>query len=279
MLNEIYQGLDPIIFSIGPFAVRWYGVAYIAGFVCAALLIWHLARRWRVKVDIDSLLTIMFCVIIGVILGGRLGYVLFYGNGLEFYLQNPLEIFAFNHGGMSFHGGLVGALLAGIVAATFTHIPYFTLADMGCIAAPVGLLFGRLANFVNGELWGAPTDLPWGVIFGGAAGFMPRHPTQLYEALLEGVIIFLVLLVLSRKQPPRSQGTFLGVFLIMYCCFRFVIEFVSEPDVQLRYIWGGWLTMGQLLSVPLILVGIGVLVYAVVKERPQTGLPEMPQVQ
>ena len=279
MLNEIYQGLDPIIFSIGPFAVRWYGVAYIAGFVCAALLIWHLARRWRVKVDIDSLLTIMFCVIIGVILGGRLGYVLFYGNGLEFYLQNPLEIFAFNHGGMSFHGGLVGALLAGIVAAKFTHIPYFTLADMGCIAAPVGLLFGRLANFVNGELWGAPTDLPWGVIFGGAAGFMPRHPTQLYEALLEGVIIFLVLLVLSRKQPPRSQGTFLGVFLIMYGCFRFVIEFVREPDVQLGYIWGGWLTMGQLLSVPLILVGIGVLVYAVVKERPQTGLPEMPQVQ
>ena len=173
----------------------------------------------------------------------------------------------------------MGALLAGIVAAKFTHIPYFTLADMGCIAAPVGLLFGRLANFVNGELWGAPTDLPWGVIFGGAAGFMPRHPTQLYEALLEGVIIFLVLLVLSRKQPPRSQGTFLGVFLIMYGCFRFVIEFVREPDVQLGYIWGGWLTMGQLLSVPLILVGIGVLVYAVVKERPQTGLPEMPQVQ
>lgn len=277
MLNDIYQNLDPIVFVAGPFVVRWYGIAYIAGFILAALLIWRLARRWRIRVDADALLTIMFCVILGVILGGRLGYVLFYGNGLEFYLQNPLEIFAFNHGGMSFHGGLVGALLSGIAAAKLTGIPYLTLADLGCVAAPIGLFFGRLANFVNGELWGAPTDAPWGVVFGGAAGMMPRHPSQLYEALLEGVVLFIVLFALSRKLPPRPRGTFLGVFLILYGCFRFSIEFVRVPDVQLGYLWGGWLTMGQLLSVPLIVVGIGVLVYALVMKKPQEGLPELPQ--
>ena len=275
MLNDIYQSIDPVLFSAGPFTVRWYGLAYVLGFVCAALVIWRVARRWRVRVDVDSLLTIMFCVIIGVIVGGRLGYVLFYGNGM--YLQNPLEIFAFNHGGMSFHGGLVGALLAGIVAAKLTGIPYLTLADLGCIGAPLGLLFGRCANFINGELWGAPTDAPWGVVFGGAAGMMPRHPSQLYEAFLEGIILFAVLYLLSRARPPRSRGTFLGLFLIMYGCFRFIMEFVREPDVQLGYLWGGWLTMGQVLSVPLILVGVGVLVYALAMKKPQQGLPEMTQ--
>lgn len=275
MLNDLYQSLDPVAISLGPFAIRWYGIAYVLGFVCAALLIYRLAKRWHVRMDTDSLLTIMLCVIIGVIVGGRLGYVLFYGEGLVFYLSHPLEVLAFNHGGMSFHGGLVGALLSGIVGARLTHIPYFTLADLGCVAAPVGLFFGRLANFVNGELWGAPTDLPWGVVFGGSAGTMPRHPSQLYEALLEGVILFIVLFALSRKRPPRPQGTFLGIFLILYGCFRFAIEFIREPDVQLGYLWGGWLTMGQLLSVPLVLVGVGVLVYAVKMKLPQKGLPEM----
>lgn len=275
MLNDLYQSIDPIAFAAGPFVVRWYGIAYILGFACAALVMWRVARRWRVRVDADALLTILFCVIIGVIVGGRLGYVLFYGNGS--YLENPLEILAFNHGGMSFHGGLIGALLAGIAAAKFTGIPYLTLADLGCIGAPLGLLFGRCANFINGELWGAPTDAPWGVVFGGAAGMMPRHPSQLYEAFLEGIVIFAVLYLLSRKRPPRPRGTFLGVFLIMYGCFRFAVEFVREPDVQLGYLWGGWLTMGQLLSVPLILVGIGVLVYALKVKKPQQGLPEMSQ--
>lgn len=273
MLNDIYQSLDPIAFSFGPIVVRWYGIAYVLGFVCAAFVMYRVSKRWKVRIDADSLITIMFCVIIGVIIGGRLGYVLFYGNGE--YLKNPLEILAFNHGGMSFHGGLIGALVAGIVAAKLTKIPYLTLADLGCIGAPIGLFFGRCANFINGELWGAPTDVAWGVVFGGSAGTMPRHPSQLYEALLEGVILFAVLYFLSRKQPPRRRGTFLGLFLIMYGCFRFVIEFVREPDVQLGYLWGGWLTMGQLLSVPLILVGIGVLVYAIKMKLPQQGLPEL----
>ena len=178
---------------------------------------------------------------------------------------------------MSFHGGLIGALLSGIVAARFTGIPYLTLADMGCIAGPIGLFFGRCANFVNGELWGAPTSLPWGVVFGGTAGAMPRHPSQLYEALLEGIVLFCVLYALSRKQPPRPQGTFLGVFLLGYGLFRFLIEFVRQPDAQIGYLWGGWLTMGQVLSVPLMVAGVCALVYAVRVKKPQKGLPEMVQ--
>lgn len=270
MLNDFYQMLDPVAFSFGPISVRWYGLAYVLGFVCAAFVVYRTAKRWKVSVDFDSLLTIMLCAILGVIVGGRLGYVLFYGDG--YYLSHPLEILQTSNGGMSFHGGLIGALLAGIVAARFVKMPYLSLADLGCIAAPIGLFFGRCANFVNGELWGAPTDLPWGVVFGGAAGYMPRHPSQLYEALLEGVVIFTVLFVLSRKIPPRPRGTFLGVFLILYGCSRFAVEFIREPDAQLGYLWGEWLTMGQLLSIPLVLVGIGVLVYAVKMKLPQEGV-------
>ena len=146
MLNDIYQSIDPVLFSLGPFTVRWYGVAYVLGFVCAALVVWRVARRWRVRVDADSLLTIMFCVIVGVIVGGRLGYVLFYGDG--YYLAHPEKIFAFNEGGMSFHGGLIGALLSGLVAGRLTGIPYLTLADLGCIGAPLDLLFDRCAKFM-----------------------------------------------------------------------------------------------------------------------------------
>ena len=273
MLNEIYRMLDPVAFAVGPFVVRWYGIAYVAGFVCAALVLWRVAKRWKVRVDADSLLTVVLCAIVGVILGGRLGYVLVYGDG--YYFSHPAEILAFNHGGMSFHGGLIGALLSGILAARFTGIPYLTLADMGCIAAPIGLFFGRCANFVNGELWGAPTDGPLGVVFGGAAGMMPRHPSQLYEAVLEGIVIFCVLFALSRKRPPRPQGTFLGAFLVLYGIFRFLIEFVREPDVQLGYLWGGWLTMGQVLSAPLIVAGIALLIYAARTRHPQAGPQEI----
>ena len=275
MLNDIYQMLDPIAFQIGPFAVRWYGLAYIAGFICAFLVLANLAKRWKVKIDEDAFYVIVFAVILGVIVGGRLGYVLFYGDG--FYLQHPEKIFAFNEGGMSFHGGLIGVLIGGMIAAKITRIPFLTLADMGSVGAAIGLFFGRCANFVNGELWGAPTDLPWGVVFGGAAGEIARHPSQLYEALLEGVVIFCVLFALSRKRPPLPRGTFIGLFLVMYGMFRFLIEFIREPDVQLGYLWGGWLTMGQLLSVPLILAGVGVLIYAFVMKLPQQGIPEMEQ--
>ena len=273
MLNDIYQGLDPIAFSLGPLVVRWYGLAYVRGFVCAAAIIYFVAKRWKLGMSEDNLLTLMVCAIVGVVLGARIGYVLFYGDG--YYLSHPLEILAFNQGGMSFHGGLVGLLIGGAVAALMTRIPFLTLADLGSIAAPIGLFFGRCANFVNGELWGAPTDGPLGVVFGGAAGMMPRHPSQLYEAVLEGLVIFCFLFALSRKRPPRPQGTFLGAFLVLYGIFRFLIEFVREPDVQLGYLWGGWLTMGQVLSAPLIVAGIALLIYAARTRHPQAGPQEI----
>lgn len=269
-LNSLYQALDPVAFSVGPFDVRWYGMAYVLGFVCCAVVMYRVAKRWRVKLDLDAMLTIMACVMLGVIIGARLGYVLFYGDGR--YLQNPLEVLAFSKGGMSFHGGLLGALAAGAVAARILRVPYLTLVDLGCIAAPLGLFFGRCANFVNGELWGAPTDAAWGVVFGGSAGMMPRHPSQLYEAFLEGLVIFAVLYLLSRKVPPRPRGTFAGAFLVLYGCFRFLIEFVREPDVQLGYLWGGWLTMGQVLSLPLVVAGVALIVWALKTKKPQQGM-------
>ncbi len=269
MLNDIYQALDPVALSLGPIEIRWYGLAYILGFAIAAFVLYRVSKRWKLNIGSDAILTIMMCVIIGIIVGARLGYCLFYGNG--YYFAHPLEIFMINQGGMSFHGGLIGALAAGIPAAKLTHIPYLTLADLGSIAAALGLFFGRCANFVNGELWGAPTDAPWGVIFGGAAGDIPRHPSQLYEALLEGLVIFLVLYVLSRKVPPRPQGTFIGTFLLLYGIFRFLIEFVREPDIQLGYLFEGWLTMGMVLSLPLIICGIALLAFATVKKLSQRG--------
>ena len=271
MLNELYQNLDPVAFTIGPLSVRWYGIAYILGFLFTALIIWRLSKRWKISVDEDALFTILLCVIVGVIVGARVGYCLMYGNG--YYLSHPIEILFINQGGMSFHGGLAGALAGGAVAAKLTGIPFLTLADMGAIAAPVGLFLGRCANFINGELWGAVTDAPWGVVFGGAAGMMPRHPSQLYEAFLEGIVLFCILFALSRKTPPRPRGTFIGVFLIFYGLFRFLIEFVRQPDAHIGYLYGDWLTMGQVLSVPVIIIGVVVLVFALRKNMPQKGIP------
>ncbi len=269
MLNEIYQSLNPVAFTIGPFSARWYGIAYVLGFICAAFVIYKVGKHWKLKFDFDSICVILICAMVGVIIGGRLGYVLFYN--FEMYAANPLEIFNFSHGGMSFHGGFVGALLAGIVAAKIIKMPYLTLVDLAVIGVPLGLIFGRVANFINGELWGAPTGLPWGVIFGGIAGMEPRHPSQLYEALLEGVLLFIVLFALARKTPPRPRGTFFGVFMLGYGICRFLIEFVRQPDAQLGYLWGGWLTMGQVLSLPLVIAGVALLVYAFKTRRPQEG--------
>ena len=272
-LNEIYQAIDPVALSLGPLQIRWYGLAYVAGFICAFLVIAKLSQRWKIRINDDAFFTVVFCVIFGVILGGRLGYVLVYGDG--YYLQHPEKILAFNEGGMSVHGGLVGVIIGGIIAAKITKIPFLTLADMGVVGVPIGLFFGRCANFINGELWGAPTDLPWGVVFGGAAGMMPRHPSQLYEALLEGVVLFIVLFALSRKTPARPRGTFFGTFLLLYGLFRFMIEFIRQPDAQIGYLLGtDWFTMGQALSIPLMVAGVVFLVYAWKTKKPQMGLPE-----
>ncbi len=270
MLDSLYHAIDPVAFAIGPVEVRWYGLAYLIGFALAGAIIYSVAKKWKLDVDADATLSIMLCVMVGILLGARLGYCLLYGDG--YYIQHPLKILAFNEGGMSFHGGLAGAFISGIVAAKIMRIPYMTIADLGAIAAPLGLLFGRFANFINGELWGAPTDLPWGVVFGGAGGDIPRHPTQLYEAALEGLVIFCVMLYLAYRKPLKPRGTMVGTFLIMYGAFRILIEFVRQPDAQLGYLFGGWLTMGMVLSVPLIVCGVCILIWAHKEKLPEEGV-------
>ena len=267
-LNELYHQLNPIAFALGPVVVRWYGLAYLAGFVLGAAWIWKTQKRWGLDLTLDDLISVMIGLAFGVIIGARLAYVLFYGAG--YYLEHPLEILAFNQGGMSFHGGLIGAVVGGGIVARRLHLSLATLCDLGVSAAPIGLFFGRCANFINGELWGKPTDLPWGVMFSDAGGGMVyRHPSQLYEALLEGAVLFLVLFVLSRRKPTLPQGTFLGVFLLLYGVFRALIEFVRVPDAQLGYLFGNFLTMGQILSLPLIIAGVVVLVIAAHIKAPQ----------
>jgi len=268
-LNELYQHLDPIAFAFGPFAVRWYGLAYLAGFVIAAVIMWRTQNRWGLDLTVDDTISIMTGIACGVILGGRLGYVLFYGKG--YYLQHPLSILALNEGGMSFHGGLVGAVIGASIVGRQLGISFATICDLGCCGAPVGLFLGRCANFVNGELWGKETTLPWGVMFANTGGGeVYRHPSQLYEALLEGLVMLLVMWVLSRRVPARPQLTFLGTFLFLYGCFRFMIEFVRLPDAQMGYLFGtNWLTMGQCLSAPLVLIGLGLLLYAGRRGEPQ----------
>ncbi len=265
MLNSLYQSLDPVAFTVGPFAVRWYGLAYIAGFFVAAFVLYRVAKRWKMPLTFDELLLVIVGIAFGVIIGARLFYVLFYN--FDYYLHNPLHILMFTEGGMSFHGGLVGALVGGFVACRVLGLSFLTMCDMTIIGAPWGLFFGRCANFVNGELWGKVTDVPWGVAFESGGAFM-RHPSQLYEAVLEGLVIFAVLYALSRKVPPRPQGTFIGTFLVLYAVFRFVIEFVRVPDAQLGYLFGP-ITMGQLLSLPLLIVGVLILWFAHRYRRPQ----------
>lgn len=270
MLDKLYHSLSPILFSLGPFTVRWYGLGYSLGFLLAALLALHICKRWKIRFSFESLLVLIIAAMIGTILGARLGYILFYGNG--YYFSHPAAILAFNQGGMSFHGGLIGFTLGTLVAARLTKMPMLTLADISAICAPIGLGLVRVANFINGELWGATTTLPWGVVFDGEAGPLPRHPTQLYEALLEGLVLLVLLYLLARKKKPLPRGSYIGLFLVAYAVFRIAIEFVREPDSQLGYLMGTeWITMGMMLSLPMLLIGAGLLVYAAKTKKPEAG--------
>lgn len=270
-LDDIYHSLSPIAFSMGPFTVRWYGLAYLAGFVLAGVFMYRIAKRWGLGLAKDDVLNIMTGLCLGIIVGARLWYVIFYGAGD--YLAHPLSILAINEGGMSFHGGLVGAVVGGSIVCKTSKISIPTICDLGACVAPMGIFFGRCANFVNGELWGKETDLPWGVMFE-TGGNVYRHPSQLYEALLEGLVMFALLWALSRRVPPRPQGTFMGVFLTWYGICRILIEFVRVPDAQLGYLFGGFVTMGQLLSLPLLVVGIVLLFWAHKTQRPQVAYVE-----
>ena len=253
----VHPNIDPIAFSIGPLAVRWYGLMYLAGFAAA----WWLGLRRIAKgmapvtrAQFDDLL---FLAVLGVILGGRLGYVLFYKPG--YYAAHPLEIFAVWQGGISFHGGLLGVMGAMALAARRHRVDYLRLMDFVAPLCPLGLAAGRMGNFINGELWGRVTDVPWGMVFRGA-GDAPRHPSQLYQFALEGVTLFVILYWFSSK--PRPRGLVSALFLIGYGVLRFIAEFAREPDAFLGYLALG-MTMGQWLCVPMIALGIWLWAWSV----------------
>jgi phosphatidylglycerol:prolipoprotein diacylglycerol transferase len=244
-----HPNFDPVAIDLGPLKVHWYGLMYLVGFIGGWWLGVYRAGRtagWQ-KAEVADLL---FYIAVGVIAGGRLGYVFFYKP--LYFLQHPLEILALWGGGMSFHGGLIGVILAMWWYARRTERPFFAVADFVTPLVPLGLCAGRIGNFINQELWGRVTDLPWGVVFT-TGGPLPRHPSQLYEASLEGVVMFIVIWLYAAR--PRATGAVSGLFLILYGVFRILIEFVREPDAHLGYLALGWVTMGQILSVPMILFG------------------------
>jgi phosphatidylglycerol:prolipoprotein diacylglycerol transferase len=250
-----FPQIDPVIVQLGPLAIRWYGLMYLLGFIAAYLLIRHLSVWRGLPVDRDGAADLLFYGAIGVVVGGRLGYVLFYQPG--WYLQHPLEALAIWQGGMSFHGGLLGVVAATLIFCRRRRLPILLTGDVLVTAATIGLGLGRIGNFINGELWGRPTGLPWGVVFPGA-GPEPRHPSQLYQAFLEGLVLFLLLYWLHRRRV--TPGTVFFSFFLGYGLFRFLVEFVRQPDAHLGFLWGG-ATMGQLLCLPMIAFGIGGLVW------------------
>lgn len=257
-----FPQIDPVIVQIGPLAVRWYGMMYLAGFVAAYFIIRNLARHRHLPLSDQVLSDLLFYGVIGVILGGRLGYTLFYN--LPYYARHPLHIFAVWEGGMSFHGGLLGVVVAVLVFCWRRRLPRLLIGDILVTAATIGLGLGRVGNFINAELWGRVTDVPWGMVFPGA-GPEPRHPSQLYEAFLEGPVLFLVLWLLHRRKAAVGVPFF--TFFLLYGLFRFSVEFVRQPDSHLGFLWGG-ATMGQLLSLPMVLFGICGLLYC---RRPGRG--------
>jgi phosphatidylglycerol:prolipoprotein diacylglycerol transferase len=249
----LMQHIDPVFFRLGPLEFRWYGLMYIIGFISAYFIILAGVKRHKIGFTRDDVADFVFTVAMGVILGGRTGYILFYN--LSYYLEHPLKIFAVWEGGMSFHGGLAGAILAGLYFVRKRKVPFFLMADIVAPSIPVGLGLGRLGNFINGELYGRATEMPWGMVFP-AGGNLPRHPSQLYEAILEGPVMYLVLWFLGRKDRPA--GVIFWSFVALYGLFRFFVEFFREPDQQLGFIAGSF-SMGQMLSFPMLLLGVGMV--------------------
>lgn len=262
-----FPNIDPVAFAIGPFSVHWYGIAYLLGVALGAAYgqtllarknLWH---KDAPPFEAPAIWDFAFWAVIGIVLGGRVGYVLFYN--LPVYLADPIQVFAISDGGMSFHGGMVGLMLA---VALFTRSKggsMLSALDLLGAIATIGLFLGRVANFINAELYGAPTDLPWGVIFPTDPEGLPRHPSQLYEALLEGIVLFIVIRIATHRfKALRRPGLVAGIFGIGYGLSRIAVEFVRLPDAQLGYLLGGWLTMGMLLSLPLVVIGLGLVIHA-----------------
>lgn len=259
MTGLAYPEISPIFLKIGFLSVRWYSLAYLFGIIAAWILIYRNIQKYKLPIKRTQLDDLIFNITIGIVLGGRIFYVLFYN--IDMFLSNPLEIFALWHGGMSFHGGLLGAITGLYYSARKIKYPFLGLTDMAALYTPIGLFFGRLANFINDELWGRPTDVPWAVRFPNG-GYIPRHPSQLYEAALEGVVLFCLLQILWRFEWVRAKKGFVsGVFLTFYALVRISIEFFREPDVQLGFFFE-YVTMGQMLSMPLLLVGIWLIYFS-----------------
>lgn len=253
-----FPSFDPVALQIGPFALRWYALAYMVGLLLGWRYCVYIGQRSPLPLSRSLFDDFLIWGALGVILGGRVGYVLFYN--LDDYLAHPIQVLMVWRGGMSFHGGLAGMLVAIWLFARSRSLPFLAIADVIAAATPIGLLLGRLANFVNGELYGRTTDAAWGVVFPGPdAGPLPRHPSQLYEAALEGLLLFLVLFALARFTDIRGRpGRLTGVFLVGYAASRILVEFFREPDIQIGLLAAGT-TMGQWLSLPLLAVGLYLL--------------------
>jgi phosphatidylglycerol---prolipoprotein diacylglyceryl transferase len=249
--------INPIALDLGYFKIHWYGLMYLLAFLLAYLVGSYRAGTlpdWT-KEQVSDL---VFYMALGAVLGGRLGYVFFY-NFPEF-MKDPLYLFKVWDGGMSFHGGLLGTVAAMFLFMRKTSKTFFNVADFATVIVPLGLAAGRFGNFINGELWGKPTDLPWGMIFIQGGQSIARHPSMLYEMVLEGFVLFAIMWWFVKKPRPLAAAS--GLWLMMYGMFRFAVEFVREPDRQLRYLAWDWLTMGQVLSTPMIIIGVALLVYA-----------------
>lgn len=250
----VHPNFDPVAISIGPLQIHWYGLMYLLGFATGLLLGRYRASRPGSGWNPDEIMDVLFYIAMGVIIGGRLGYVVFYN--LSFYIQHPLSVIAIWDGGMSFHGGLIGVTVGMWLYGRKTGRGLFQMADFMSPLVPTALFFGRIGNFVNQELWGRVTDVPWAVLFQTAPGG-PRHPSQLYEAGLEGLLLFVIVWCYSAK--PRAPGRVAGLFLAGYGLFRFLVEFVREPDAHLGPVLLDWVSMGQLLSLPMFLFGMYLL--------------------
>lgn len=252
-----YPQIDPVALDLGIVQIRWYGLTYLAGLAGAWLLLDRRARQSNGTWTAEQVSDLVFNCAVGLIVGGRLGSVIFYN--LSYYLAHPLDVFKIWQGGMSFHGGLIGVMIAIFLFGRSRGKSFFTVSDFMIPVVPIGLGFGRIGNFINAELWGAPSNVPWAMVFPGA-GHLPRHPSQLYEAFLEGVVLFTVLWWFSSR--PRPLMAVSGLFLLLYGIFRSLVEFVREPDANIGYLADGWLTMGQVLSSPMIIAGIILLLIA-----------------
>lgn len=247
----VFPQINPVALSIGPLQVHWYGLMYLLAFISAWLLAHWRVKHYRLDWTADQISDLIFFAALGVIIGGRLGYMLFYKTSALF--TDPLDVFKIWEGGMSFHGGLLGVFIAGLLFARKVKKPFWQVADFAVPLVPLGLLAGRAGNFINGELWGRVTDVPWGMVFP-QVDAEPRHPSQLYEMGLEGIVLFMCVWWYAAR--PRPAGCVTAIFLMAYAVCRFIIECFREPDSQLGYLAFDWLTMGQLLSVPMFLVGL-----------------------